>query len=98
MFCPQCIYVFCVDLRTNSDFLSIQQQIIGFYNRARECFLRGTNWVLELDRYSFVLKGLNDRAEKNIGPKWDKLLYLEIIKLYEGGLQNFFPLQLNITE
>ena len=24
VFCPQCIYVFCVDLRTNSDFLSIQ--------------------------------------------------------------------------
>jgi len=25
-------------------------------------------------------------------------LYLEIIKLYEGAVQNLFPLQLNITE
>jgi len=23
MFCPQCIYVFCVDLRTNSDYFSL---------------------------------------------------------------------------
>ena len=24
VFCPQCIYVFCVDLKTNSDYVSIQ--------------------------------------------------------------------------
>jgi hypothetical protein len=24
VFCPQCIYLFCVDLRTNSDYFSIQ--------------------------------------------------------------------------
>ena len=29
-----------------------------FYNRGRECFLRGTNWFFKLDRYSFVLEGL----------------------------------------
>jgi hypothetical protein len=23
-FCPQCIYVFCLDLRTNSDYFPIQ--------------------------------------------------------------------------
>jgi len=23
VFCPQCIYVFCVDLRTNSDYFSL---------------------------------------------------------------------------
>jgi len=28
----QCVYVFYVDLRTNSDYLSIQRQLIGFYN------------------------------------------------------------------
>jgi len=32
-FCPQCIYVFCVDLRTNSDYFPIQHQLAGFYNR-----------------------------------------------------------------
>jgi len=57
VFCPQCIYVFCVDLRTNSDYFSIQHELIGFYNRGRECLLRGTNWVFISDRYSFALKG-----------------------------------------
>ena len=50
--------MFCVDLRTSSDYFSIQQQLIGFYNRSRECLLRGTKWVFKSDRYSFVLKGL----------------------------------------
>jgi len=26
----QCIYVFCVDLRTNSDYFPIQHQMFGF--------------------------------------------------------------------
>jgi len=29
----QCIYVFCVDLRTNSDNFPIQQQLTDFYKR-----------------------------------------------------------------
>ena len=29
----QCIYVFCVDLRTNSDSFPIQHLLVGFYNR-----------------------------------------------------------------
>jgi len=41
----QCIYVFCVDLRTNSDYFPIQHQLAGFYNRDGECLLRGTDWV-----------------------------------------------------
>jgi len=36
----QRIYVFCVDLRTNSDYFTI-----GFYNRDGVCLLRGTDWV-----------------------------------------------------
>jgi len=28
----QCIYVFCVDLRTNSDYFPIQHKLTGFYN------------------------------------------------------------------
>jgi len=29
----QCIYVFCMDLRTNSDYFPTQHQLTGFYNR-----------------------------------------------------------------
>jgi len=29
----QCIYMFCVDLRTNSDYFPIQHYLTGFYNR-----------------------------------------------------------------
>ena len=29
----QCIYVFCVDLRTNSHYFPIEHQLNGFYNR-----------------------------------------------------------------
>jgi hypothetical protein len=38
----QCIYVFCVDLRTNSDYFTVQHQLTGFYNSDGVCLLRGT--------------------------------------------------------
>jgi len=38
----QCIYVFCVDLRTNSDYFPIQHLLTGLYNQDGECSLRGT--------------------------------------------------------
>jgi len=38
-------YVFCVDLRTNSDYFPIKHQLIGLYNRDGVCLLRGTDWV-----------------------------------------------------
>jgi hypothetical protein len=41
----QCIYVFCVDLRTNSDHFPIQHLLTGFYNQDGVCLLRGTDWV-----------------------------------------------------
>jgi hypothetical protein len=40
----QCIYVFCVDLRTNSDYFPIQHYLTGFYNRDGVCLLRGRGW------------------------------------------------------
>jgi len=53
VFCPQCIYVFCVDLKTNSDFfLYTEITYRFFYNRRRECLLRGTNWVFKSDKVS----------------------------------------------
>ena len=45
-FCPHsCIYVFCVDLRTNSDYFPIQHWLTGFYNWDGVCLLRGTDWI-----------------------------------------------------
>ena len=41
----QCIYVFCLDLRTNSDYFPIHHKLTGFYNRVGVCLLRGTDWV-----------------------------------------------------
>ena len=44
----QCIYVFCMDLRINSDYFPVQHLLIGFYNRDGVCLLRGANWVFKL--------------------------------------------------
>ena len=53
----QCIYVFCVDLRTNSDYFPIQHLLTGLYNRDGVCLLRGTDWVFIYNsRYSWLLK------------------------------------------
>jgi len=41
----QCIYVSCVDLRTNSDYFPIQHWLTGLYNWDGVCLLRGTDWV-----------------------------------------------------
>ena len=46
-FCPHCIYVFCIYLRTNSDLCHLQHKLIGFYNRDEKCLQRGTNWVFK---------------------------------------------------
>ena len=42
----QCIYVFCVDLRTNSDYFNVQYWLVGFCNWDGVCLLRGTFCVL----------------------------------------------------
>jgi hypothetical protein len=41
--CPQCIYVFCVRLRTNSGLSHLHKKIICFYNRDEKCLQRGTD-------------------------------------------------------
>jgi len=38
------IYVFCVDLRTNSHYFLIQHYLTGLYTREGVCLLRGTDW------------------------------------------------------
>jgi hypothetical protein len=45
MFCPHCIYVFCIYLRTNSDLCHLQHKQIGFHNQDEKCLQRGTEWV-----------------------------------------------------
>ena len=42
----QCVYVFCVDLRTNSDYFTVQHWLVGFYNWDGVCLLRGTFYIL----------------------------------------------------
>ena len=39
-----CIYVLCVDLRTNSNFCLVRHQHIGFNDRSAKCLQRGTDW------------------------------------------------------
>ena len=41
-----CIYVFCVDLRTNSDYFMVQHHLTGFYIPDEVCLLRGTKRIL----------------------------------------------------
>ena len=42
----QCVYIFCVDLRTNSDYFTLQHWLVGFYNWDGVCLLRGTFYIL----------------------------------------------------
>jgi hypothetical protein len=45
-FCPHIVFMFCVDLRTNSDYFPIQHLLTGFYNWDKVCLLRGTTECL----------------------------------------------------
>ena len=38
---------FFIYLRINSDLCHLEHKMIGFYDRAEECLLRGTNWVFK---------------------------------------------------
>ena len=56
-FCPHCIYMFCIYLRTNSDLCHLQHKLIGFYNRDEKCLQRGKEWVFKYSGLRFVFKG-----------------------------------------
>ena len=43
----QCIYMFYVHLRINSDYLPIHHSLIGWYNRDGMSLLLGTNLILK---------------------------------------------------
>ena len=65
-FCPHCIYVFCIYLRTNSDLCHLQHKLISFYNRDEKYLLRGTNWIFKFSCLRFVCKGLKSRRSLNL--------------------------------
>ena len=41
----QCIFVMCMDLRTNSDYFPIQHWLTSLYSWNGVCLLRGTDWI-----------------------------------------------------
>ena len=51
----QCIYVFCVDLRTNGDYFTAQHWLVGFYNWDGVCLLRGTFYILRSAHKAFYM-------------------------------------------
>jgi hypothetical protein len=54
------LYVFGVNLRTNSHYFIIQHGLTGFYNRDGECLLRGTEWIFKyIKPVNFRLQSVN---------------------------------------
>jgi hypothetical protein len=39
----QCIFVFCVALRTKSDYFGVQRELTGFHNQDGVCLLNSTS-------------------------------------------------------
>jgi hypothetical protein len=56
VFCPHCIYVFCIYLRQNSDLCPIRHTRIGFYNQDENFLQRGANWVFKSSGLRFVFE------------------------------------------
>jgi hypothetical protein len=50
--------LFCIYLRTISDFCHLQHKLIGFYNRDEKCLQRGTDWVFKYSNLRFEFKWL----------------------------------------
>ena len=73
----QCIYVFCIYLRTNSDLCHLQHKMFGFCNRDGKCLLCGTNWVFKYSSLRLAFKELISGEE----PPYQPLMRL-------GGPQN----------
>ena len=77
----QCIYVFCVDLRTNSDYFPIQHWLTGFYNREGVCLLRGTDWIF---KYNSVILGFKVPSHNIISGKVSDLALIWLIRKGQG--------------
>jgi hypothetical protein len=70
-YCPHCIYVFCICLRTNSDLYHLHQKLVGFYNRVEKCLQRDTAWVFKWSGLRLCLLKVKEVLRCNL--KW---LYL----------------------
>ena len=58
---PYCVYVFCMDLRTNSDYFPVQHLLIGFFISEMEsvyCAVRAERFSIQYFRLILVFKGL----------------------------------------
>jgi len=89
-FCPHCIYVFCIYLRTNSDLCHLQHKLIGFYNRDEKCLQSGTGWVFdplnpELNPICYLLALLEAHNFLHVSRIRVKLLTLRLLMSYIYG-------------
>jgi hypothetical protein len=69
--------VFCIYLRTSSEFCHLHKNLIGFYNRDEKCLQRGTDWAFKLSglrlcHLQHKLIGFYNRDEKCLhrGTDW----------------------------
>jgi len=74
-----------MDLRTNSDYFSIQHELTGFYYRSRECLLRGTNWVFKSDDIVSPLKvnsvhNHNSKQRRTVSP-YESFISIERVSI-----------------
>jgi hypothetical protein len=51
-----------MDLRTNSEFCSLQNKMMSFFNRVEECLLRGRDWVFNKIGYVSSTKDESPRT------------------------------------
>ena len=69
-------WVFCTDLRTDSDHCFIHNQLTAFYNRGGKCLQRVTDW--------FLIRG---GADKSLTPPTSRCRRMKsIVSLERGGL------------
>ena len=55
----QCIYVFCVDLRTNSDYFTVQPWLVGFYKRRSGVYCAVRTESLNIIEFKFSFQRVN---------------------------------------
>ena len=79
----QCIYVCCVDLRTNSHYFPIQHYLTGFYNWDGVCLLRSTDCIL------LSFKALSSVWQQTATEHTILLLCIQDLSLVIGYLDSF---------
>jgi hypothetical protein len=58
-----CIYIYSMDISSNSHYFPIQRYLTGLYNRDKECLLRGTDLVDKIQvNFMFQLWSIGQTA------------------------------------